>query len=154
MKESTPKILFFHCNWATSRENVPSGIFKQVRFKPACSATEASRNLETLDIWSRHIILPMQRTTKVLIRLHRCAGWSAPLLFAYGIIHVFAWPGPANKVRKISHKLKFNVLNELTSYTNNGFYSSLISNTYPILFGTDFAMNVYIQETQASKVSP
>ena len=26
-----------------------------------------------------------QRTTKVLIRLHGCAGWSAPLLFAYVI---------------------------------------------------------------------
>ena len=28
--------------WATSRENVSSGIFDQVRFKPACSATETS----------------------------------------------------------------------------------------------------------------
>ena len=30
----------------------------------------------------------------MLIRLHGCASWSAPLLFAYGIRHVFAWPGP------------------------------------------------------------
>ena len=29
-------------NWATLRENVYSVIFNQVRFKPACSATEAS----------------------------------------------------------------------------------------------------------------
>ena len=28
--------------WATSRENVSSEIFDQVRFKPAYSATEAS----------------------------------------------------------------------------------------------------------------
>ena len=28
--------------WATSHENVSSEIFDQVRFKPACSATEAS----------------------------------------------------------------------------------------------------------------
>ena len=28
--------------WPTSRENVPSGIFDQVWFNPACSATEAS----------------------------------------------------------------------------------------------------------------
>ena len=28
--------------WATTRENVSSEIFEQVRFKPACSATEAS----------------------------------------------------------------------------------------------------------------
>ena len=34
-----------------------------------------------------------QRTTKALIRLRRCAGWSVPLLFAYGIKHIFSWPG-------------------------------------------------------------
>ena len=52
-------------NWATSRENVSSGIFKQVRFKPACLATEASWNHETLDIASIHFILSKQRATKV-----------------------------------------------------------------------------------------
>ena len=30
----------------------------------------------------------------MLIRLRGCPGWSASLLFAYGIRHVFAWPGP------------------------------------------------------------
>ena len=29
----------------------------------------------------------------MLIRLRGCAGWSAPLLFAYDIRHVFSWPG-------------------------------------------------------------
>ena len=58
--------------------------------QPACSATEASKsheiaNIETRDIQSR------QRTTKVLIRLRGCAGWSVPLLFAYGIKQVFSW---------------------------------------------------------------
>ena len=38
-------------------ENVSSGILDQVRFKSACSATEASSNLETLDIASRHITI-------------------------------------------------------------------------------------------------
>ena len=28
--------------WATSHKNVSLGIFEQLRFKPACSATEAS----------------------------------------------------------------------------------------------------------------
>ena len=43
---------------------------------------------------SKDIILSKQRTTKALIRLRGCAGWSAPLLFAYDIRHVFsAWPG-------------------------------------------------------------
>ena len=35
-------------------------------------------------IASRGIILSMQWTTKALIRLRGCAGWSAPLLFASG----------------------------------------------------------------------
>ena len=60
-------------NLATSRENVSSGIFDQVTFKPACSVREASQNLETLDIASVRIILPKQRTTKVLIRLLGCS---------------------------------------------------------------------------------
>ena len=50
-------------------------------------------SLKTSDIASIDTILSKQRTTKVLIRLRECAGWSAPLLFAYGIRHVFSWPG-------------------------------------------------------------
>ena len=34
--------LLHYDNWGTPRENVSSGIFEKVRFKPACSATEAS----------------------------------------------------------------------------------------------------------------
>ena len=79
--------------WARSRENVSSGNFHQVRVKPGCSTTETSYNLETLDIASIHIILSKKRTTKVLIRQRGCAGWSAPLLFAYVIRHIFTWPG-------------------------------------------------------------
>ena len=44
--------------------SVSSGVFDHVRFKPACSATEASYNSETLDIASIHIILFKQRRTK------------------------------------------------------------------------------------------
>ena len=39
------------------------------------------------------IILSRQWTTKTLIRLHECAGWSASLLFAYSIRQVFTWCG-------------------------------------------------------------
>ena len=60
------------------------GVSDQVRHKPVCAATEASQSLEILDIASMDIILSNQRTTKALIRLRGCAGWSAPLLFAYG----------------------------------------------------------------------
>ena len=55
------------------------GVCDQIRLKPACSAIETSKGLE-----SRGIILSRRQTTKALIRLRGCAGWSAPLLFAYG----------------------------------------------------------------------
>ena len=61
------------------------GVCDQVRLKPACSATEASLSLDSSDIETRSIILSRLGTTKVLIRLRESAGWSAPLLFAYGI---------------------------------------------------------------------
>ena len=50
------------------------GVCDQVRLKPACSATETCQGLEILDVASRGIILFRRRTTKVLIRLPRCAG--------------------------------------------------------------------------------
>ena len=56
---------------------------KPVRHKPACAPKEASNRLESSDIKTRGIILSRQWTIKVLIRLRGCAGWSAPLLFAY-----------------------------------------------------------------------
>ena len=67
------------------------------------SLLSTSQGLEILDIASRCIILSRWRTTKTVIRLHGCAGWSAPLLFAYGknrfshdVAH-FSWYG-SNKV--------------------------------------------------------
>ena len=40
-----------------------------------------------LETWNLYLasILSKQQTTKALIKLHRCAGWSASLLFAYSI---------------------------------------------------------------------
>ena len=61
------------------------GVWDQVRHKPACAATEAIWRLDISDIETGDIILPRQRTIKVLIRLRGCVGWSAPLLFAHGI---------------------------------------------------------------------
>ena len=43
------------------------------------------RSLEMLDLACICIILSRQRTTKALIRLRGCAGWSVSLLFTYGI---------------------------------------------------------------------
>ena len=79
--------------WASTRQNVSSGVSDQARHKPACTATEASKGLEISAIESRDIIQSKKRTTKALIRLRGCAGWYAPLLFAYDIRHVYSWPG-------------------------------------------------------------
>ena len=59
-------------------------VWDQGRLKPACATTEAMWRLEISYIETRSIILYRQRTINVLIRLRRCACWSAPLLFAYG----------------------------------------------------------------------
>ena len=67
--------------WASSRGKPVFGVCDRGRLKPAWAATE----LEISDIETRGIILSRQWTTKVLIRLRGCAGWSASLLFAYGI---------------------------------------------------------------------
>ena len=83
----------FYYNWATTRQNMSSGVSDQARHKPACAATEAIWSLEISAIESRAIILSKQRTTKAMIRLRGCAGWSAPLLFAYDIRHIFSWSG-------------------------------------------------------------
>ena len=75
------------------KKNVSSGVSDQVRLKLACSATEASMRLKVLVTETKNIILSRQRTTKALIRLRGCAGWSAPLFLAYDVRHVFSWPG-------------------------------------------------------------
>ena len=79
-------------NWATPWENVSLGVSDQARHKLACAATKSSWSLEISAIESRDIILSKQRTTKALIKLRRCTGWSAPLLLAYDIRHIFSWP--------------------------------------------------------------
>ena len=61
----------------TSRENLSLGILKA-----AFSATETSLKSEFSLVASFDMILSNKRIRKALIRLHGCAGWSAPLLFA------------------------------------------------------------------------
>ena len=65
------------------------GVSDQLKLKPACSASETSYSLESSAIASRDIILSRQRKTKALIRLRGRAGWSALLLFPYGINSFF-----------------------------------------------------------------
>ena len=49
-------------------------VLDQLQLKPACSTSETSKGSEILDLASKGIILSRQQTTKVLIRLHGCAG--------------------------------------------------------------------------------
>ena len=73
--------------------------------------------LGILDLTSIGIILSKQHTSKALIRLRWCAGWSAPLLFAYGIKQVFSWHGSNNSLVQyrilLDHMNAFEFLNLL-----------------------------------------
>ena len=63
----------------------------QVRLKPACSARD-KLVLKISRLPSTGIVLPRKRKTKVLNRLRGCVGWSASLLFVYGINRFYkAW---------------------------------------------------------------
>ena len=64
-------LMMYHMSHVTRKPVF--GIFDQVRIKPACSATETSKRLEISVIETRDI-LSGQRLTKMLIRLHGCAG--------------------------------------------------------------------------------
>ena len=67
--------------WALSQENLFS------EFPTSWNSNQPAKPQKlawVLKFW-RYQVLFKQLTTKVLIRLHGCAGWSAPLLFAYGI---------------------------------------------------------------------
>ena len=60
------------------------GVSDQVILKPACSATETTCNIAISRVTSLDMTLSskVNNKTKMLIRLHSCAGWSVPLLFA------------------------------------------------------------------------
>ena len=78
------KLLWLHHYWATSRESLSSG------FTTRSDSNRPAHPQKVGRAWNfgyrtRGIILSRQRTTKALIRLRRCAGWPASLLFAYAI---------------------------------------------------------------------
>ena len=63
-------------------------LMTRLRWKQACSDTEASNGLKNLDLATADIILFRQWITNTLIRLRESAGWSASLLVAYNIIRL------------------------------------------------------------------
>ena len=67
--------------WGWSRENLSSG-FPTKRDSKNQSPQLQRLARKVLLVESLYMILSKKRITKALIRLHVCAGWSAPLLFA------------------------------------------------------------------------
>ena len=59
------------------------GVSDKARGKPVSSATETSKKIENLLDASLDTIISSKQIIKVLIRLHGCTGWSAPVLFIY-----------------------------------------------------------------------
>ena len=70
------------------------GVSEKARLKPVSAATETSSINEISLVASLDIILSNKQITKSLIRLRRCTGWSAPLLFATNRRQVFSRRGP------------------------------------------------------------
>ena len=58
------------------------GVSAKARMEPVFSATETSFKIEISLVATLDMRISKKRITKALISLHRCAGWSAPLLFA------------------------------------------------------------------------
>ena len=58
------------------------GVYDHARLKPTCSVTESTCSSKAEIVCSSlSLILSRWRTTKALIRLRGCVGWSAPLIF-------------------------------------------------------------------------
>ena len=54
----------------------------KVRVKPAAQLHRVARKLKFPFVKSLDKVLSSKQISKALIRLHRCAGWSEPVLFA------------------------------------------------------------------------
>ena len=76
--------LCIFCIMSHNTRNLSSRVCNQIRLNLACSATEASKNFRIVDITSIDIIFSRRWTTKTLISLRGCVGWSVFLLFANG----------------------------------------------------------------------
>ena len=84
-KRLTYRMLIKHYMSEPRQEKTCLWDFWPGKTQTSCSTKEASKSHEIANIETKYIRLSRQHTTKVLIRLRRCVGWSAPLLFAYGI---------------------------------------------------------------------
>ena len=75
--------------WVSMRENIPSDISLQWRLKSACPSTQFDQCLHCLHEETLHPWLFQMHPVKILMRLHKCAGWSESLLGAHTWRYVF-----------------------------------------------------------------
>ena len=92
----------------------------------------------------RDITLSRQRTTKGLIRLRGCAGWSAPLLFAYDIRHVFSWPSLITKT--VVGEDKFSFLGGVGYVVATGFCKEMCFPFYNMSQIYEFYHDTFVSE--------
>ena len=70
------------------------GCFDKECFKPVSSAKETCLKIEISPAASLHMILSKKQKKMALIRLRRCTGWSAPVLFTNPRRQGFSRRGP------------------------------------------------------------
>ena len=82
--------MFSISTWASSWENVSSWVCDQVRLNRPAQLQKLAWGLK---FWLQKLETLHYLRNEQQRRWLDCAGWSAPLLFAYDIRHVFSWPG-------------------------------------------------------------
>ena len=121
------------------------GVSNKAGLKPVSSATETSWNIEISLAAILYMILSNQRTTKALIRLCECTGWSAPLLFANRLRQVFSRRGPnispsrkdliRNSFKENYEYFLIHQFKHLFGCSNNSLIETILLSTNNICFG-------------------
>ena len=80
--------------WASSLENLSSKFPSKRVSNRSPQPQRLARKIEILPVARLNMVLSKNQITKALIRLHKCAGWSAPVLFPNPRRPVFSHQGP------------------------------------------------------------
>ena len=95
--------------WAASRQNQQNGMCTQRRLRSAWASAQSDQSLHCPHEESSGSKLPIERTSKTLIRLGRCPSWSESLLRAHAIFFlVLSWGGSFVSMQLSSTELTAN----------------------------------------------
>ena len=86
-------MMLFLNNWTATSENLLWGKCAQRRFRSACAFAQPDQNLPCVHLGLKRMQTFFMLTTKTLIRLRGCAGWSESSLGAYVRRYVFGHYG-------------------------------------------------------------